>query len=59
IGLLLENFNPMNGGFLRFTINGVIFVGFFGVTMLLFCMNDYEKNLFLGTFKKIVKKIKK
>ncbi|MBR5321477.1 MAG: oligosaccharide flippase family protein [Clostridia bacterium] len=59
IGLLLENFNPMNGGFLRFTINGVIFVGFFGVTMLLFCMNEYEKNLFLGVFKKVLKKIKK
>ena len=59
IGLLLENFNPMNGGFLRFAINGVIFVGFFGVTMLLFCMNEYEKNLFLGVFKKVLKKIKK
>ena len=58
VGLLLENFNPMGGGFLRFAVNGVVFVGFFGVTMLLFCMNDYEKNLFLGTFKKILKKIK-
>ena len=59
VGLLLENFNPMGGGFLRFAVNGVVFVGFFGITMLLFCMNDYEKNLFLGTFKKFVKKIKK
>ena len=59
VGLLLENFNPMNGGFLRFVINGVIFVGFFGATMLLFCMNEYEKNLFLGVFKKVLKKIKK
>lgn len=58
VGLLLENFNPMSVGFLRFVVNGVVFVGFFGITMLLFCMNDYEKNLFLGTFKKILKKIK-
>ena len=48
--------NPMNAGLLRFVVNGVIFVGFFGITMLLFCMNNYEKNLFIGTFKKILKK---
>ncbi len=59
VGLALENFNPMGAGILRFAINGVVFVGFFGITMFLFCMNDYEKNLFLGTFKKILKRIKK
>ena len=58
VGLLLENFNPLSAGFLRFVVNGVVFVGFFGITMLLFCMNDYEKNLFLGTFKKILRKVK-
>lgn len=59
VGLALENLNPMNAGFLRFGINGVAFVGFFGIIMILFCMNSYEKNLFLGTFKKILKKIKR
>ena len=59
VGLAFENFNPISAGFLRFVVNGVAFVGFFGIVMLLFCMNDYEKNLFLGTLKKIIKKIKK
>ena len=58
VGLLLENSNPMNAGLLRFVVNGVIFAGFFGITMLLFCMNSYEKDLFLGMFKKIFKKLK-
>lgn len=58
VGLLLENFNPMNTGILRFVVNGVVFVVFFGITMLLFCMNNYEKELFLGIFKKIIKKIR-
>lgn len=57
-GLLLENFNPMSGGFLRFAVNGVIFVGFFGIVMFLFCMNDYEKNLIFGTIKKMLRKVK-
>ena len=59
VGLALENFNPISAGFLRFAVNGVAFVGFFGIVMLLFCMNDYEKKLFLGTLKKIINKIKK
>lgn len=56
IGLALENFNPMSAGLLRFAVNGIVFVGFFGIIMLLFCMNNYEKSLFFGTFKKILKK---
>lgn len=59
VGLAFENFNPISAGFLRFVVNGVAFVGFFGIVMLLFCMNDYEKKLFLGTLKKIINKIKK
>ncbi len=59
VGLLLEYFNPMGAGALRFLVNGVVFVVFFGVVMLLFCMNDYEKNLFFGKFKKLTKKVKK
>ena len=58
LGLLLENFNPMSAGFLRFAVNGAVFAAFFGLTILLFVMNDYEKNLFFGTFKKIIKKMK-
>lgn len=58
VGLLLESFNPMNAGFLRFAVNGVVFVAFFGITMLAFCMNKYEKNLFLGILKRILTKLK-
>lgn len=58
-GFLLENFNPIGAGFLRFAVNGIVFVGFFGITMFLFCMNSYEKNLFLGIFKKVYRKIKR
>lgn len=55
IGLLLENFNPMPHGYLRFIVNGVIFVVLFMVLMV-FCMNDYEKNLVFGKLKKLINK---
>ncbi len=59
VGLFLEYFNPMVHGSLRFLVNGCAFVGIFAVTSFLFVFNKYEKNLCLGTFKKVLRKIKK
>ena len=58
-GLLLEHFNPMTHGFIRFTVNGVVFVVVFAVLLYKFVINNYEKNLFLGVFSKVLRKIKK
>lgn len=52
-GLLLEKFNPMPQGALRFLVNGIVFVGGFIICLFMFCLNDYEKNLFFGVFKKL------
>lgn len=52
IGLALEHFNPMPHGYLRFLINGIIFVAVFMVLMY-FRLNDYEKNLFFGVLRKL------
>ena len=54
-GILLEKFNPMPHGALRFLVNGCVFVVCF-VVIMLFCMNDYEKNLFFGKIKKLIKR---
>lgn len=58
-GLLLEYFNPMAHTIWRFGVNGVIMVGLYGVLLYCFGWNDYEKQLFFGTAKKILQKIKK
>lgn len=59
IGLGLEYFNPMTNGFLRFAVNGVVFVVIFAILLYRFVVNDYEKNLFLGVFKKVLRKVKR
>lgn len=59
IGLCLEHYNPLPHGFIRFIVNGVVFVGVFAILVLAFVMNAYEKNLFFGTFKKVLNKIKR
>ena len=59
IGLGLEYFNPMTSEFLRFMVNGAIFVSVFTVVLYKFVINDYEKNLFFGILKKFVRKVKK
>lgn len=43
-------------GWLGFVVNCGIMVAIYGVTMLLYGMNDYEKNLLFKPFKKILKK---
>ncbi len=59
IGLLFENFNPLAHGFLRFVINGGAFVIIFAGFTYLFILNNYEKNLFFGIFKKVLRKVKR
>lgn len=58
-GLLLEQFNPLNAGFVRFIVNGVVFVAVFMFLMIKLCMNEYEKQLVFGGVKKLINKIKK
>lgn len=58
VGLCLEYFNPMNSGVLRFAVNGIVFVAFFAVVMLLFVMNKSEKDLVFGTMNKVLRKLK-
>lgn len=59
VGLLIEKYNPLSPGFIRFGINGATVVLTFGVLMLLFGMNKYEKNLVFGVFNKAKKMILK
>lgn len=54
-GLVLEKFNPMTHGALRFIVNGCVFVCGF-LFILKFCLNSYEKNLFFGKIKKLIKR---
>ncbi len=55
IGLALEHFNPMPYGYLRFLINGIIFVAVF-IVLMYFRLNNYEKNLFFGVLRKLKRK---
>ncbi len=57
-GLSLEYFNPITSGYLRFFINGVTFVIVFAIIMVLFVMNNYEKELIFGTIKKVLRKFR-
>lgn len=50
-GLLLENFNPITNGFIRFSINVVILTITYFVIMFIHGFNDYEKHL----LRKIIK----
>ncbi len=56
VGVVMEMFNPLPHGLLRFLINGVVLVGCFGVLMLLKGFNQYERNLVTGVFKKLLRK---
>ena len=58
VGLCLEHLNPMDSGFLRFIVNGCVFVAVFAVIMVLFVMNKSEKDLIFGTIKKVLRKFK-
>lgn len=54
VGLSLEHFNPMAHGYIRFFVNSIIFVAVFAI-LIYFKLNEYEKNLIFGIFKKIVR----
>lgn len=58
VGLLCEYFNPIQNSYLRFGVNGVVLVVFFFGIMWLFGFNAYEKNLLLGTVKKVLRKVR-
>lgn len=55
-GFVMENYNPLPHGFLRFAINGAVLVGCFGMLMLVKGFNQYERNLVTGIFKKLLRK---
>lgn len=55
IGLALEIYNPLPHGYLRFAINSFVFVIIF-ILLTIFKLNDYEKNLFFGKLKKLIKR---
>ncbi|MBQ3524282.1 MAG: oligosaccharide flippase family protein [Clostridia bacterium] len=57
VGFLLKTFKLNRFGWLGFVVNCGVMVAIYGVTMLLYGMNDYEKNLVFKPFKKILKKI--
>lgn len=59
VGFLLEKFNPMRHGYLRFGVNGVLLVSVFMALMCLFGFNAYEKELFGSALRKIPRKLMK
>lgn len=56
VGFVMEQFNPLSHGLLRFLINGAVLVGCFGILMLVKGFNQYERNLITGIFKKLLRK---
>ncbi len=56
-GFVFKMLNLSRFGWLGFVVNCGVMVAIYGVTMLLYGMNDYEKKLIFKPFKKILKKI--
>ena len=59
LGFVCQKFNPISNSYISFVVNGAVFVGFYFIIMWLHGFNAYEKELVLGTAKKITRKIKK
>ena len=59
VGFATEIFNPLPHGYFRFGINALILIVVFSLLMVLFGLNEYEKQLFFGVLNKIFAKIKK
>lgn len=57
VGLVLEHFNPMPHSIMRFAVNALVFIAIFFV-LIFFKLNDYEKNLLFGKFKKLFRRTK-
>lgn len=54
-GMIFAKINPLGFGWLRFIVNCAVMCGVYAVTMLLFGMNNYEKEMLFKPFKKILK----
>ncbi len=59
LGFVCQRFNPVSNGYISFIINGAVFVIFYFIIMWVHGFNAYEKDLALGTVKKLVRKFKK
>ena len=56
VGVLFRMLDFNRFGWLGFVVNCGVMLAIYGVTMLLYGMNDYEKNLIFKPLKKILKK---
>ena len=56
-GVLFRMLEFNRFGWLGFVVNCGVMLAIYGVTMLLYGMNDYEKNLIFKPLKKILKKV--
>ena len=59
VGLILEAYNPLTNPYIRFVINVFIFMTIFIIMLYKFVLNNYEKDLFFGACKKLIRKVKK
>lgn len=59
VGIVCELFNPIENAYLRFSVNGMALVAFYFVVMWFFGFNANEKDLLLGTAKKVLKKLQR
>ncbi|MBQ5994433.1 MAG: polysaccharide biosynthesis C-terminal domain-containing protein [Clostridia bacterium] len=59
LGFLCQRFNPVTNRYLSFLINGAVFVLFYFAIMWVKGFNEYEKDLALGVFRKLTRKLKK
>ena len=59
VGFICQKFNPVSNSYISFIANGGIFVVFYFAIMWIHGFNAYEKELALGTFKKVLRKLKK
>lgn len=59
VGFLCQRFNPIGNRYINFLSNGAVFVLFYFVIMWIHGFDEYEKDLALGTFKKLLSKLKK
>ena len=59
LGFVCQRFNPVPNSYISFIVNGAVFVIFYFIIMWVHGFNAYEKDLALGTVKKLVRKFKK
>lgn len=59
LGFVCQRFNPVKNSYLSFLINGFVFVAFYFGIMWIHGFNSYEKDLVLGSVRKVTSKIRK